>query len=162
MDQHIVVRKGRKSDSTEFLKLLGLLAEFERLEPPTPEGMKRITKDIFYMRKLDLFVAIVEKRLVGYALFFYSYSSFLARPTLFLEDIFVLEAYRRKGVGSALFRECTREAIRQGCGRMEWAVLRWNKKAIRFYQGLGAKRLDQWDYYRLTVEEAERACEPAP
>lgn len=140
----------------EFLKLLGKLAEFEHLEPPSEEGMKRITKDIFEDKKLGLFVALVEKRLVGYALYFYSYSSFLAKQTLYLEDLFVLGQYRRKGIGLALLRECAGEAVRQRCGRIEWAVLRWNKEAIRFYDKLGASRLDDWVYYRLTAEEAER------
>jgi len=153
-----VIRRGRKGDSVEFLKLLGKLAEFERLEPPSEEGMKRITMDIFEDRKLGLFVAVVGKKLVGYALYFYSYSSFLAKPTLYLEDIFVLREHRRKGIGLALFRACAAEAIRQGCGRIEWAVLRWNKKAIRFYEKIGAARLDEWAHYRLTVKEAERVC----
>lgn len=150
------VRRGRKSDSVEFLKLLGKLAEFEHLEPPSEEGKKRIMNDIFEDRKLGLFVAPVGRRLVGYALYFYSYSSFLAKPTLYLEDIFVLEQNRRKGIGLALFRACAREAVRERCGRLEWAVLRWNKKAIRFYENLGARRLDDWAHYRLTAEEAKR------
>ena len=138
--------------------MLGKLAEFERLEPPSEEGMKRITKDIFEDKKLGLFVAAVQKRLVGYALYFYSYSSFLAKPTLYLEDLFVLEEYRRKGIGLALFRECAREALGQRCGRIEWAVLRWNKKAIRFYEKLRANELGDWAYYRLSAEEAKRIC----
>jgi len=95
---------------------------------------------------------------VGYALYFYTYSSFVAKPSLYLEDLFVLEEYRKGGVGFALFRRCVREAISKGCGRMEWAVLAWNEKAIKFYEKLGAKRLSDWYVYRLD----ERALQRTP
>ena len=86
---------------------------------------------------------------VGYAIVFETYSSFLALPTLYLEDIFVLSEYRRHGIGLKLFRYCCAEARRRGCGRMEWVVLDWNKSAIRFYNRLGAKRMKEWQLYRL-------------
>ena len=89
------------------------------------------------------------KKLVGYALYFLSYSSFLAKPTLYIEDIFVVEERRGSGIGVGLFRRCAKAAVGEKCGRMEWAVLKWNKKAVRFYEGLGARRLVDWDVFRL-------------
>lgn len=144
------IRRGRPADSAGFLKLLLALANFEHLEPPSADGQRRIIADIFEKKRLNLFVATERGRLVGYALYFYTYSSFLARPTLYLEDLFVLEEHRKKGLGFALFIKCIDEAIRQDCGRMEWAVLGWNKKAISFYERLGARKLDEWHFYRLT------------
>jgi len=114
------------------LKLLLALAEFERPEPPSADGQRRIAADIFEKKRLKLFVASDRGKLVGYALYFYTYSSFLARPTLYLEDLFVLEEHRKKSLGFALFLRCIDEAVRQDCGRMGWAVLGWNKKAIGF------------------------------
>ncbi|MGP8124785.1 MAG: N-acetyltransferase family protein [Nitrososphaerales archaeon] len=151
-----IVRRGRRADSAGFLKLLLALAEFEHLEPPSVDGQRRIISDIFEKKRLSLFVALDRGKLVGYALYFYTYSSFLARPTLYLEDLFVLEEHRNKGLGFALLLRCIDEAVKQDCGRMEWAVLGWNKKAIGFYEKLGAKRLTGWHFYRLTRDELKR------
>jgi GNAT superfamily N-acetyltransferase len=125
------------------------LAQFERLKPPSAAGRKRLIDDLFGKRRIRLFVAARGKKLVGYALYFYSYSSFVAKPTLYLEDLYVLEDYRKRGVGFALFRRCVDEAISMGCGRMEWAVLTWNEKALEFYEKLGARKLSEWYVYRL-------------
>jgi GNAT superfamily N-acetyltransferase len=152
----VTIRKARRSDSSQFVALLKALADFERLEPPDKGAEERILTDIFEKRRLGLLVAALKKTLVGYALYYFSYSSFLARPTLYLEDIFVLEGHRGEGVGRALFLRCVREAVSRGCGRMEWSVLRWNKKAIGFYQALGARRLDEWYWYRLDAPGLER------
>ena len=156
------VRRGRRVDSVGFLKLLLALAKFENLQPPSTDGQKRILAEIFEKKRLNLFVASERGKLVGYALYFYTYSSFLARPTLFLEDLFVLEDHRRKGLGFALFLRCVDEAIRQHCCRMEWAVLGWNKKAIDLYEKLGAKRLDEWRFYRLTLDELKQISRKNP
>jgi|SRR5579872_2256041 len=150
------VRKATRSDSPGFLKLLVALANYEHLTPPTPAARRRIVNDIFSKKLASLFVAEDRKfRQVGYALYFFTYSSFLARPTLYLEDIFVAEEHRKRGIGKALFLACVREARRRGCGRMEWAVLTWNQSAINFYEKLGARRLDEWHYYRLTSDALE-------
>ena len=125
------------------------MADFEKLEPPSKDARERILKDVFSDGRINLFVAAEGRRLIGYALYFYSYSSFLAKPTLYLEDLFVLEEHRKRGVGFALFRRCVDEAVAQGCGRMEWSVLAWNEKALRFYERLGARRLSDWYVYRL-------------
>jgi GNAT superfamily N-acetyltransferase len=102
----------------------------------------------------------VEKdaEVVGYALTFETYSSFLARPTLFLEDVFVLPEHRRGGIGTMVLRHLAREALRRGCGRMEWMVLTWNEPAIQFYDKLGAKRLEDWAAYRLAGKDLERVA----
>jgi GNAT superfamily N-acetyltransferase len=151
-----VVRRARRSDAKGFLELLAALAEFEKLDPPDQAARDRIVEDVFARRRLGLFVATRRGRLVGYALYFYSYSSFLAKPTLYLEDIFVLSEMRGSGAGTQLFRRCLEEAAANGCGRMEWAVLAWNRKAVGFYRKLGARRLKEWHAYRLDSTQFAR------
>jgi GNAT superfamily N-acetyltransferase len=149
----ILVRKGTKKDSKSFLELIDSLAAYENLEPPGRDARRRIIRDVFFRKKANLFFAIYEGKQVGYAVYFYTYSTFLGRPTLYLEDIFVLEAHRRKGVGRALFMRCVREALKHHCGRMEWAVLTWNHSAMGFYERLGGARLNDWCIYRLTSDK---------
>jgi GNAT superfamily N-acetyltransferase len=145
----LVVRKARANDSDAFLSLVRALAKFEKLDPPSYSARQRLLKDTFSTKKLKLLLAFSDKTPVAYALYFFTYSSFLARPTLYLEDLFVLEDFRRMQIGKSLFLYLAKEARRLHCGRMEWAVLTWNKNAIGFYERLDAKRLDQWLHYRL-------------
>ena len=154
----VEIREGRRADAEQFVSLLRSLAKFEKLRPPSKAGTKRILEDVFVKKRVNLFVAEDGRKLVGYALYFYTYSSFLAKPTLYLEDLFVLEGHRKSGVGFALFRRCVDEAVSEGCGRMEWSVLAWNEKALEFYERLGARRLSEWYYYRLD----ERALKRVP
>ena len=155
--KRIEIRKARRSDSKQFVGLLHGLANFEHLEPPSAAGRKRLTDDVFRRKRINLFVAEEEGRLVGYALYFFTYSSFLAKPTFYLEDLFVLQEYRKRGIGFALFRSCIGEARAKRCGRMEWAVLTWNQKALEFYERLGARRMSDWYVYRLEGKALEKA-----
>lgn len=104
---------------------------------------------------MESFLAELDGEAVGYTFFFETYSTFLALPTLYLEDLFVLPAYRGQGVGAALFRAMATEACSRGCGRMEWTVLDWNQLAIDFYERFGAKRSSDWLPYRLLRSELE-------
>jgi GNAT superfamily N-acetyltransferase len=157
-----VIRRGTRKDSKSFLGLIDSLAAYENLQPPGPEAKRRIISDVFLKKKASLFVALYQGKHVGYAVYFYTYSTFLGRPTLYLEDIFVLEAYRRKGVGRALFMRCVREAVAHDCGRMEWAVLTWNNSAMEFYESLGGTRLDEWCIYRLTSDKLSEIAAANP
>jgi GNAT superfamily N-acetyltransferase len=111
--------------------------------------------------RFDAYLAELDERDVGYAFVFETYSSFLALPTLYLEDLFVLPEYRKKKVGYALFTAMVKEAHRRGCGRMEWAVLDWNKLAIDFYDRFGATHMKEWQPYRLVREDMERIINAA-
>jgi GNAT superfamily N-acetyltransferase len=146
----IIIQQAVKADGKEFLSLIDALAHFEKLKNPTRDAKKRLFHDAFGKHKrFDVFLAFVAGKVVGYAIIFETYSSFLALPTLYLEDIFVLPDYRKHRVGLELFRRCLVEAQRRGCGRMEWMVLDWNVNARRFYDKLGACQLKQWLPYRL-------------
>jgi GNAT superfamily N-acetyltransferase len=152
----IVIRKATEADSTAVVELIVGLANFEHLEPPDSKAKVRLVKDIFDRKLAEVLVATSGEMFVGYALFFYTYSSFLARPTLYLEDIFVRDDSRRLGIGKALFMRCVKEAARNGCGRVEWQVLTWNKKAMKFYEKLGAKRIEDYRLFRLDREKMRR------
>ncbi len=152
-EKNFTIRKAVKGDSAGFLKLLVALANFEHLEPPSPSATKRLLRDIFSKKILHLMVAADPRgKVLGYALYFFTYSSFLARATLYLEDLYVDEGQRKRGLGNALFIACVKEAKRNECGRMEWAVLTWNQNAISFYEKLGGRRMDEWYSYRLDSE----------
>jgi GNAT superfamily N-acetyltransferase len=140
------VREAEKSDAKSFLKLVVTFARFENLKPPDAAGQRRLVEDIFVKKRLRLLLAEDLKEIVGYALYFFTYSSFAASPILYLEDLFVVESQRGKGTGFDLFRRCVEEAVRNGCCRMEWQVLTWNRKAMDFYEGLGAERMDLYVY----------------
>jgi GNAT superfamily N-acetyltransferase len=154
--QEFTIQKATRKHRRAFLQLLVGLAKFEHLDPPDAAGRQRIVSDVFERKKAKLLLAFAGKQPAGYALYFYTYSSFLARPTLYLEDIFVEEKFRKKGIGLGLFMKCVEEAERNDCGRLEFSVLAWNKNAIKFYEELGAKRLNEWHYYRLTRDAIER------
>ncbi len=148
------IRPAVAADAEVFLSLVDALADYEKLERPSPEARERLLRDGFGdAPRFQPYLAELEGRPVGYAITFETYSSFLALPTFYLEDIFVLPEVRRHGVGGALFRYLVAEAVRRGCGRMEWAVLDWNQLAIDFYERLGARRMSEWYLYRLTAEQ---------
>lgn len=146
----IKIRKAKKKDSEEILRLINELAEFEKLIPPDRKARKRLIKDAFSRNPpFRILLAETEGKLIGYAFYLYTYSSFLARKTLYLEDIFISEKFRNLGAGKMFFNELTKLARKNKCGRMEWVVLDWNVNAIRFYDNLGANELKEWKTYRM-------------
>src|SRR5690349_2793509 len=150
---NVKIRKAKKQDFESVFRLINELAEFEKLTPPDSKAKKRLIKDAFGKKPAyKLLVAEFDKDIVGYAFYFFSYSSFLAKKTLYLEDIFVTEQKRKLGIGKLFFEKLTQIAEKENCGRMEWCVLDWNKKAIDFYNKLGARPLNEWIYYRMSVE----------
>jgi GNAT superfamily N-acetyltransferase len=133
----------------DFLYLLGQLAAYEQLDPPDEHARLRLTAEILDARpKFEGYIGRLGDEPAGFITFCFTYSTFLAQPTLFLEDIFVLEQHRKQGLGTRLFSFCRNEARVRGCGRMDWMVLTWNKPSIEFYEKIGATRLG-WHTYRL-------------
>ena len=146
----VTVRRARPEDGPTIVRLVTALADFEKLPPPDEAAQARLLGDAFGPRpRFEVFLAEQEGVVAGYAFVFETYSTFLALPTLYLEDLFVLPEHRGRKVGYSLFLHCAREATRRGCGRFEWAVLDWNQHAINFYERLGARHLDDWRIYRL-------------
>jgi GNAT superfamily N-acetyltransferase len=145
----VKIRPYEKRDARALVGLTRALARYEKLKPLAPAAARRLVRDAG--KRFRVLVAEADGRPVGYAVYFFTYSTFLARPTLYLEDVFVLPDFRRLGLGGRFFAELHREARREGCGRMEWTVLDWNTPAQRFYRKLGAKPLDEWIIYRLSL-----------
>lgn len=150
----VEIRRARPEDAEILLTLVDALADYEKLDRPAPEARERLIRDGFGEKAYYTpYLAELDGRPVGYAMTFFTYSSFLALPTLYLEDLFVLPDARAYGVGSAIFRRLAAEAVRAGCGRMEWVVLDWNQLAIEFYERKGGQHLKEWLTYRLTRDQ---------
>jgi len=149
-EAHIEVREATAADLPALLALVDALADYEKLVRPDTDARERLARDGFgERRRFETYLGLLDGRPAGYALHFETYSSFLARPTMFLEDLFVLPEARGHRLGLALFRAVAAKAAARECGRMEWMVLTWNRLAIDFYDRLGATPLDGWRAYRL-------------
>ncbi|NVM55708.1 MAG: GNAT family N-acetyltransferase [Candidatus Helarchaeota archaeon] len=136
----------------EFIQLITELAKYEKLEGPDAQATARLKKDgLASNPKYEAYLGILNGVAIGYLIYFMTYSTFLGLPTLYIEDIFILENYRRKGFGQEFLNFCVNQAKLRRCGRVEWTVLTWNEPAIKFYEKNGAKRLG-WYFYRLTKE----------
>ncbi len=156
MKNSIHIRAAKREDVPVLFTLIEALADYEKLPRPVPQARERLIRDGFGDRpRFEAFLAEIDGQPVGYALVFETYASFLAMPTLFLEDLFVIPEARGKGAGKALAEFCIREAARRGCDRMEWMVLDWNTPAIEFYRQYGAHYLREWCLFRLTAEQLQ-------
>jgi GNAT superfamily N-acetyltransferase len=136
----------------DFIDLIRALADYEHLPAPEPAALDRLRRDAFGSPpRFEAALALDESgNPVGYAVWFETYSTFLARPTMYLEDLFVLESARRTGAGGRLFDHVRALGERRGCGRMDWAVLDWNTLARDFYHRRNATWLKDWLLYRIT------------
>ena len=149
----VSVRAAVPSDVDFIVASIRALAEYERLSHECAPDAERLSAHLFGQpRYAEAIIAEVGGAAVGYALFFHSYSTFLARPGIFLEDLFVHPDARGCGAGKALLDALVRLAKERGYGRVEWSVLDWNEPAIRFYRSLGAKPQDEWTIYRVADE----------
>jgi GNAT superfamily N-acetyltransferase len=149
-----VLRPAEPRDCAELDRLIRELAVYEKLEEQkvgTPEGLRAA---LFGERPAcEALIAERHGRAVAFALFFTTFSTFLARPGIYLEDVFVEPGHRGAGIGKAILRRLAALAVERGCGRFEWRVLDWNEPSIRFYESLGAKVLPEWELVRMTAPE---------
>ena len=149
-DALISIAPATEADVPTILSLIRELAEYEKLLDRVSATEASLRRDLFGPRPYaEVLMGRLDGRAVGYALFFHSYSTFLARPGIYLEDVYVRQSSRGRGVGKALLRGVARVARDRGCGRIEWSVLDWNKPSIDFYLSLGAVPMDEWTMYRL-------------
>jgi GNAT superfamily N-acetyltransferase len=151
-----VIRPARPADVGVILELIRALADYEKLSGEVVATEERLRTSLFPATgeapAAYCVLAEVEGVAVGFALYFFNYSTFLAKPGLYLEDLFVRPEFRGRGCGKALLLHLARLANQRGCGRMEWSVLDWNQPAIDFYESLGARRMKEWQICRLTGE----------
>jgi GNAT superfamily N-acetyltransferase len=145
------IRFGQLADVPTIFTLIKGLAEYERLSDAVIGTEELLREHLFGERPfVEVLIADVAGRAVGFALFFHNYSTFLTRPGIYLEDLFVLPEERGRGYGKALLMALGRLAVERGCGRLEWSVLDWNEPSIQFYKSLGAVAEDEWTTYRVT------------
>ncbi|MBD8018340.1 GNAT family N-acetyltransferase [Kaistella pullorum] len=143
------IRKAIPSDTPVIFDLIKKLAVYEKLENDVVTSVEELHENIFIRNFAKVLMAEEDGKPVGFALYFYNFSTFVGKPGIYLEDLFVEPEHRGKGYGKALLVELARIAGAENCGRLEWSVLDWNTPAIEFYKSLGAKPMDEWTIFRL-------------
>jgi GNAT superfamily N-acetyltransferase len=153
----ISIRAATSDDVPTVALLIRALSQYEKLEHEVTMTEDKLRATMFGPRSYaEAVLAEEDGKAVGFALFFHNYSTFLAQPGLYLEDLYVPESHRGKGIGKALLAHLAKIAVERNCGRMEWAVLDWNVDAIGFYEKLGAKPKSDWTVYRLVGDSLNR------
>ena len=143
-------RFANKEDCGLILSFIRSLADYEKMSDQVVATEDLLKEWIFDRKKAEVLFVCEDGKEVGFALFFHNFSTFLGRAGIYLEDLFVLPAYRGKGYGKALLKRLAQITVERGCGRLEWACLDWNQPSIDFYLSLGAIPMDEWTTYRLT------------
>ena len=155
-DPRITLRFATADDIGLILDLIRQLAEFEKMTDEVVTNEDQLRQSLFGERRVaEVVIASWNGEPAGFALFFHNFSTFLGRPGIYLEDLFVIPALRGHGIGQVLLSHLAEIAVDRGCGRLEWAVLDWNTDAIRFYERFGAKAMDEWTVFRLTGDALE-------
>ncbi len=154
------IRVATKKDVPLILQFIKKLAHYERLSHEVTATEEILRRNLFEGRRVaDVILAEHQQRPVGFALYFYNFSTFLGQAGIYIEDLYVDEIYRGNGFGRALFLHIVNLAKERGCGRVEWSVLNWNRPAIQFYENLGARAMSGWTLYRLAGEALRRLSE---
>ncbi len=157
------IRFAQPEDVPTIISLIKGLAEYERLADEMVGTEELLREHLFGARPyVETLLAEADGRAVGFALFFHNYSTFLTRPGIYLEDLFVLPDERGRGYGKALLTALGRLAVERGCGRLEWSVLNWNEPSIQFYQSLGAVGMNGWTVNRVTGEALQNLASMGP
>ena len=157
MTESISFRTAGREDVPLILAFIRALAEYEKMSDEVVADEAILEEWIFDKGAAEVIFILCEGVEAGFAVFFHNFSTFLGRAGIYLEDLYVLPAYRGRGLGKALLRELARIALERGCGRMEWSCLDWNRPSIDFYRSMGAVPMDQWTVYRLAGETLEAA-----
>ncbi|RUR87017.1 N-acetyltransferase [Chlorogloeopsis fritschii PCC 6912] len=150
---NLILRFAEPDDCDTLFTLIKALAEYEKLSHAVTGNSLALKEHLFgSVKYVEAILAEYTGQAVGFALFFHNYSTFLTKPGIYLEDIFVLPEYRHQGIGKALLTKVAQIAVERNCGRLEWSVLDWNEPAIKFYRRMGAVILDEWQICRVTGE----------
>ena len=144
-----MIRFATEKDVPEILGFIKALSVYEKMEDQVVATEESLRVSLFEKKQAEVIFAEEAGVLVGFALFFHNYSTFLGKANLYLEDLFVKEAYRGKGYGKALLNELAKIAVKRDCERLDWVCLNWNEPSIEFYKSLGAKPLPEWLIFRL-------------
>ncbi len=161
MNKNITIRSAIEGEEETILNFIKALAEYENMSNEVVATKELLHENLFVKKCAEVIIAEYtdEKEKVhnaGFALFFHNFSTFLGKPGLYLEDLFVHPDFRGKGIGVALFKHLINLTKERGCGRMEWSCLDWNEPSINFYKSFGAVAMDEWSVYRLTEEKLKK------
>lgn len=157
MTSNFIIRQAVANDVADIFNLIQALAKYEQLTHQVTGTKEDLQTHLFGSPAYaEAIVSEIDEKIVGFALFFPNYSTFLTKPGIYLEDLFVLPEYRRQGMGKAMLAYLGRLAVERDAGRLEWSVLDWNKSAIAFYQSLGAKVLPDWRICRVSEDALEK------
>ncbi|MDD4058378.1 MAG: GNAT family N-acetyltransferase [Bacteroidales bacterium] len=155
----IMIRKATEGDVETIFNFICELALYEKLRDDVTATPEILMDSLFVKKQAEVIIAEEEGRALGFALYFHNFSTFKGKACLYLEDIFVKEEQRGRGVGKMLFKRLAQIAVERGCERFDWAVLDWNKPSIEFYKSLGACPMDEWTVFRLTGESLNRVAD---
>ena len=156
---NLVIRQANPNDVSLILNLIKQLAEYEKLLHEVVATENDIRENVFEKEFAEVLIAEFDNKPAGMALFFYNFSTFVGKPGIYLEDLFVLPEYRGNGIGKKLLLSLIKYAKEKNCGRVEWCVLDWNKPAIDFYKNLGAVSMDEWNVFRVTGDKFSKILE---
>ena len=150
MNSEPIFRYAEEKDVALILSFIKDLAEYEKMLEEVVATEEMLRYWLFKEKKAEVLFVMENEKEVGFALFFYNFSTFLGQAGIYLEDLFVLPEYRGKGYGKAILKQLAKITIERGCGRLEWSCLDWNKPSIDFYLSLGATPMEEWTTYRVT------------
>ena len=155
------ILRAERKDTPVILDFIRQLAEYEKMADQVVADCPTLEHWLFDEKKAEVIFAVEDGVKIGFALYFYNFSTFLGRAGIYLEDLFVQPEYRGRGYGKALLTELARIAVARGCGRLEWWCLGWNKPSIDFYKSMGAVPMEDWTVYRIAGETLQNLGRPA-
>ena len=158
----VTFRFAKEADTAKILYFIRELAAYEKMQDEVVATEELIRKWVFREKKAKVLFAVEDTREVGFALYFYNFSTFLGRPGIYLEDLYVLPDYRGRGIGKAILKELATIAVERGVGRLEWWCLDWNEPSIEFYRSMGAQPMSDWTVFRISGETLKELGTPDP
>lgn len=159
MNNGLSFRNAEKNDISLILHFIKELTSYEKMLDEVIATEVILNHWIFEEKKAEVFFVLENNKEIGFALFFHNFSTFVGRAGLYVEDVYIMPEYRKKGYGKAVFKKLAQIAVERGCGRMEWSCLNWNKPSIDFYTHIGAVPMSEWTVYRLTQDKIKKLAE---
>ena len=156
---NLKIRETSEEDCGLILSFIKEIAEYEKLSDEVVATEEILKESIFNNNRAEVVIVELDGKAVGYALYFYNFSTFNGKSGLYLEDLFIKKEFRGRGIGKEVFKFLGKKAKEEGCKRMEWSCLDWNEPSIKFYKSLGAVAMDEWTVYRLTEKEINKLSE---
>ena len=153
------IRQAEEGDEKIIYDLIVELAEYEHMVQAVVTSPEELKEQLFVKKNAKVALPELDGKVIGFALYFYNFSTWLGKPGIYLEDLFIKPEYRKAGYGKALLKHLAQTALSEGCGRFEWACLNWNRPSIDFYLSVGARPMDEWTVYRLEGETLKAAAE---